>query len=97
MVFCQNCGLRPSSYVIEVSSNGEKKSVCLCESCAVKMGLIENRENKAAMLNNKPMGFCCPTCGTTEENFKSTGFVGCKDCYLAFSSSAKVVENWQGA
>ena len=38
----------------------------------------------------------CPKCGTSQDDFEKTGFVGCKECYYTFVSTQAVVEKWQG-
>ncbi len=97
---CQNCGQRPSSMVFEMIVCGEKKPLCLCKICAQKLGLIESEKNGEAyervLFERSSTKKKCPTCGTTEDAFLDTGFVGCPDCYYVFDSIVNVAEKWHG-
>ena len=96
MLFCQNCNERPGSYVFETNIGGVKKNICLCEACAKKMGLIEQKSTyENVLFKNSNNIRRCPTCNTSEEDFNKFGFVGCSDCYYAFNSVKDNIYKYQ--
>lgn len=57
-------------------------------------GVISNISNSSGESVQKRENLKCPNCGTTEQEFKKTGKVGCSMCYNVFSSEIeKVLKN----
>ena len=78
---CSVCGKAAKRYTIE-KKNGEAV-VELCESCYQKLYGTQDDlfyPKKGTILKE------CPSCGTTYEDFKRTGLLGCANCYKAFEN-----------
>lgn len=97
--YCQSCGQRPSEMTINTTIGGQVKELCLCASCAKRMGLMDFQKNGDAyeqILFSKKSEKVCPNCGMSESGFNETGYAGCSVCYYVFSDAAKMCEKWHG-
>lgn len=85
-MLCACCKKNPAkSYIRKV--DGKELPLNLCEECYEK--LYPEREEQgdffASFVGEKEGGeMCCPACGTTLEDFRHTGLLGCAYCYTAF-------------
>ncbi|MBO5954806.1 MAG: UvrB/UvrC motif-containing protein [Clostridia bacterium] len=90
---CDKCGA-PSVYHSTLIVNGVSKKTSLCRDCAIKEGVFNNQPTNlfddmfssfADMLGFEQVeNVVCPVCKTTLREFKSTGKLGCPNCYDMF-------------
>ena len=76
---CRNCGRPAKRYTVN-SKDGEVY-IELCAECYKRLyadedGLYRGRSNAAPKE--------CPACGTSFEDFRRTGLLGCAECYNTF-------------
>lgn len=92
---CDECGKKPAVYYMKNVINGVTTEKYLCDDCKKKFGftksafpdfgsLFASFANPFAGLD-APRAAKCPTCGYTSGEYLETGFLGCPDCYNAFS------------
>lgn len=93
-MLCDACKKREATYHTIKQYNGIKTETHLCSECRRK--LISESGGAGGLFSElsalfggqeKAAGAVCPKCGTTREEFLSTGFVGCEQCYKAFASA----------
>ena len=89
---CDKCGA-PSVYHSTLIVNGVSKKTSLCRDCAIKEGVFNNQTNLfddmfssfADMIGFEQVkNVVCPVCKTTLREFKSSGVLGCPNCYDMF-------------
>ena len=90
---CDKCGA-PSVYHSTLIVNGVSKKTSLCRDCAIKEGVFNNQPTSlfddmfssfADMLGFEQVeNLVCPVCKTSLREFKSTGKLGCPNCYDMF-------------
>lgn len=92
MAKCDRCG-KDSVYHSTLIVNGVSQSVNLCRECAIKEGVFTSPTN---MLDDMFSSFAdflgfdkfenviCPVCKTSLKEFKTSGMLGCPNCYEAF-------------
>lgn len=90
---CDRCGA-PSVYHSTLIVNGVSQKTSLCRDCAIKEGVFasDNTSLFDEMFSSFSdlLGFehveniVCPICKTTLKEFKSTGKLGCPNCYEIF-------------
>lgn len=90
---CDKCGA-PSVYHSTLIVNGVSKKTSLCRDCAIKEGVFNNQPTSlfddmfssfADMLGFEQVeNVVCPVCKTSLREFKSTGKLGCPNCYESF-------------
>lgn len=73
---CKSCGKIAKSYTL--TRNGTEITVELCESCYKRL------YGDDGFSDETPIKKECPACGTTYEEFRRSGLVGCAECYNAF-------------
>ncbi len=90
---CDKCGA-PSVYHSTLIVNGVSKNTSLCRECALKEGVFN--QQKTSLFDEMFSSFSdllgfeqvenvvCPVCKTTLKEFKSTGRLGCPNCYDMF-------------
>ncbi len=90
---CDKCGA-PSVYRSTLIVNGVSKNTNLCRDCAIKEGVFA--QEKPSLFDEMFSSFAdmlgfeqvenvvCPVCKTTLREFKSTGRLGCPNCYDMF-------------
>lgn len=92
-MLCQNCGKRDATTHYHSVINGVVKDKYLCSECAVaqkQMNLEENDIlkmltsffNDSAVPNLQTVK--CECCGTSFNDIRRTGKVGCGNCYSVF-------------
>ena len=91
---CDKCG-KQSVYRSTLILNGVSQTTNLCRDCAIKEGVFANEPTSLFEEMFSPFfGFMpfenvedvtCPVCKTTLKQFKSTGKLGCANCYEVFS------------
>ena len=90
---CDRCGA-PSVYHSKLIVNGVSQSTNLCRDCAIKEGVFNNQPT--SMFDDILSSFSsflgfeeaedivCPVCKTSLKEFKTTGKLGCSNCYETF-------------
>lgn len=90
---CDKCGA-PSVYHSTLIVNGVSQKTSLCRDCALKEGVFN--QQKTSLFDDIFSSFSdllgyeqienvvCPVCKTTLKEFKSTGRLGCPNCYDMF-------------
>lgn len=95
-MLCSHCNQREASFHYKKISGGKLSQMHLCTECATELGYIGGAEPAFGLEDmlsdffnvlkseHAPSTAICKTCGTTHEQFKKSGFVGCSDCYELF-------------
>lgn len=91
---CDLCDNKANVFLTQIV-NGKMQKVNLCEGCAKEKGVTDPTGFALADLlfgigeeeavAGAPSGDACPTCGTTAEELRKSGRVGCANCYQVFS------------
>ena len=94
MMMCDECGVRPANIHLTTIVGGEKKELNLCSECLARkkefhldFSAIASRINGLLHAQTEETGgpdIRCPRCGTTYDQFRKTGQLGCAQCYDAF-------------
>lgn len=89
-MICSECGKNEATVHSVMYINGVKTEKHLCAECAAKdkisMDMFSPTEFFKGMFDFgsvKP-DLVCSNCGTTLRNFRSSGKLGCSECYSAF-------------
>lgn len=93
-VKCDRCDNEATVHEVTVIG-GKPAERHLCEACAREIGLVAGAPQPVAEILQKIAGAhlshaeparpeaTCPVCGTTFEEFKQSGRLGCPECYKA--------------
>ena len=95
-MLCSNCKKRNATFHYKQILNGTLTETYLCPECAKALGYMDTVHNPfdfGGMLNeflgigvaSKSERNVCPDCGTDFETFRTTGLIGCENCYEKFS------------
>jgi len=99
-MLCGDCNNKDATVYMTTVINGEKVEISLCEECANKKETLSFQNNfsmhsfLASLLtgNTTPniniqykQNKKCPQCGSTYNDFKENGRLGCNICYDTFS------------
>ncbi len=76
-MLCSNCKINEGVHAV-TGADGEE--TFLCGECYARLGAAA----EYAALSHIEEGGRCPVCGTTYDQYKRTGLVGCSACYEAF-------------
>lgn len=97
-MLCQHCKKHEATTHIKTMINGEYTEHMLCPECAHKLGYDNMFSDFSADFGGLLSGFFsnalpaisgaahCDFCGSTLNDIKRTGKVGCADCYDTFFS-----------
>lgn len=109
-MICEQCGENQASLHLVTYVNGEKTEKNICTSCAEKMNMqgvfspfsvgdLFNGFFKAPSLNSAlEKTLQCSHCGMTVNEFKSTGRLGCANCYATFEAQIlPIIKKVQGS
>lgn len=86
---CDRCG-RPASLRLTEVVGGVKRSVPLCNECAMSEGVVMSTTSEAIEIDGETDSLLsalprtCPECGTSDRALRKTGRVGCPECYVTF-------------
>ena len=88
---CNHCDNQATVHLTQIL-NGQMHKMDLCESCAQAKGVtnpenlsISNLMDKVDMdTDNSGTAMVCESCGTTHQEFKKGGRLGCEACYHVF-------------
>ena len=96
---CDECGIRPATIRITTIVNGEKRDRNLCSECMAGSqrfkkdfsnlaghlnGLLDALKSGASKSEEPIPEIECSRCGTTYEQYRKSGMVGCAQCYSDF-------------
>ncbi len=87
---CHHCDSQATVHLTQII-NGQMHKMDLCESCAQEKG-VTNPDNLSIgnLLDDQPKmdestaAMTCESCGTTHQDFKKGGRLGCEACYHVF-------------
>lgn len=84
-MICSNCGA-DTAQIHNLKCGGKETKLTLCSDCFRKLYGENEKDFFTSFLGNVrgKRGKACPTCGTTLDDFRRTGLMGCADCYRAF-------------
>ena len=97
-MLCQHCKKNEATTVVKTMINGEYAEYRLCHECAHELGYDSMFPDFSADFGGLLSSFFsnalpaisgaahCNTCGSTLNDIKRTGQVGCADCYDTFFS-----------
>ena len=99
---CDKCG-KQSVYRSTLIVNGVSQTTNLCRDCAIHEGVFVSEPTSLFDELFSPfVGFMpferveditCPVCKTSLKQFKTTGLLGCANCYDAFNKEiSKIVQ-----
>ena len=81
---CTNCGRNPAKEYVR-KSEGKELKLFLCPSCYEALYPDAGEDDFfTSFLGNVGAKKSCPACGTTLDEFRSSGLLGCAYCYTAF-------------
>jgi len=98
-MMCDECGIRPATIRLTTIVNGEKRDRNLCSECLARSqhfkqdfstlagrlnGLLDALKSGIAKSEESVPDISCSRCGTTYEQFRKTGLLGCAQCYNDF-------------
>ncbi len=109
-MLCERCNAQPATVHMKQIANNEMTELHLCQSCAAEMEIPISFDNifqgfldsfftstggKSAAT---PKNEVCSQCGTTYQDFKNTGRLGCENCYMVFQNELSgIFKNVQGS
>jgi protein arginine kinase activator len=84
-MLCKNCRKNQATKTCEQITDGIKQTEYYCADCYYRLFISVDDLNPApSQGEKKPL--VCSCCGTTEEDFRATGLVGCSQCYQTLAS-----------
>lgn len=98
---CDKCG-NTSVYRSTLIVNGVSQTTNLCRDCAIKEGVFSSNTSLFDDMFSPFFGFIpyekvedltCPVCKTTLKQFKTSGKLGCPNCYEAFRDEISKLVN----
>lgn len=97
---CDRCG-KQSVYRSTLIVNGVSQTTNLCRECAIKEGVFSTEPTSLFEDMFSPfIGFMpfeklddvvCPVCKTSLRQFKTTGVLGCPNCYEVFNKEIAII------
>ena len=87
---CHHCDSQATVHLTQII-NGQMHKMDLCESCAQEKGVTSpDNLSIGSLLDDQPKidastaSMTCESCGTTHQDFKKGGRLGCEACYHVF-------------
>lgn len=105
-MLCTNCGNKEANFHYKYMNNDQVSEVHLCTECAKKLGYLNENENPfnfnfgslfgdflsiPSFMKTPQISASCPSCKTTFDSIKNTGFVGCDKCYDTFADEIEAI------
>lgn len=96
-MLCESCKKRQATVRYRENINGKVTEKFLCAECAKANGYYDKMNvfegsfiNPAEFITSvfepkRSQEVTCKGCGTTSEEFRETGYLGCPDCYATFA------------
>jgi protein arginine kinase activator len=102
---CDKCGDSEAEVHLTQIESGELNTIHLCDACAEEEGVPEGatvgdapladfvaEAGKSASGSMLPAGSeACPYCGTSPEDFRRTGRLGCAQCWAHFEDQLEAL------
>ncbi len=98
-MLCSNCSSKEAAFHYKYIKNGVKSEIHLCSDCAKELGYIKENDSffnpisllgeffsSPSLSHNKSADTRCNVCGTSFEEIRRNGFLGCDKCYEVFSN-----------
>lgn len=108
-MICENCGKNEANVHLTQIINGQKQELNICENCAREIEGFQSPFSFQNILSGimdymspavqtvKSYEAVCKNCGTSYNDFKKTGLLGCSECYKSFAPYINtVVKRVQG-
>jgi len=101
---CVLCKVNEATVYFKQVAKGNSYEMNICESCAVKYGLILNPAaditdmifGQTAKTEGRDKGKSCPACGLSASAFAAKSRLGCSVCYATFHKElVSILENVQ--
>lgn len=97
-MLCSNCGIKDANFHYKYMTGGKLTELHLCTDCAKELGYLKDNEklfNLGSILGDflsipktsaaSQSTLICPSCSTTFDSVRRTGFLGCDKCYDTFA------------
>ena len=101
-MLCERCQDQPAEVHLTTIENDEMATLHLCTACAEQQGIHTSAAAPApladflahlgASAEEGPQSSTsepCPYCGTSSEEFRRTGRLGCPECYVHFEGQLR--------
>ncbi len=88
-MICDVCGKRAASLFDRIIENGKAVEYAYCEACYCGLLKIGKTPSEVARERISRIGKECGICGTTKEQFESSLFFGCPECYREMREVAR--------
>lgn len=108
-MMCESCGKNEAHVHLTKIINGAKQELNICENCAKELDAFQSPFSFQNILSGimeymspttqiaKSYEIVCENCGTTYNDFKKYGLLGCSECYKSFAPYINtVVKRVQG-
>ncbi len=82
-MICSRCGKETKQFIMRRIRDDDTR-VALCPAC--NRELFPGAAEQAVPREGRAETGRCPACGTTMEEFRRTGLLGCAHCYTAFAA-----------
>lgn len=82
-MICEKCKQNPASQFIEMLCDGVLEEVYVCSNCAAN-------QPKEKFFDQDKAALVC-TCGTSFEEIRESGYVGCLKCYQTFAEQLQPI------
>lgn len=83
-MICSSCGAQ-NARVYRRMIDGRERELTLCPSCFEKLYPEKEPDLLSSFMGRTGgSGKVCPSCGTSFEEYRLTGLLGCAECYNAF-------------
>lgn len=101
-MLCSNCGIKDANFHYKHISGGQLTELHLCSDCAKELGYIKENDNPFSLSSffgdflsapkaSSPGTLRCPSCSTTFDSVRRTGFLGCDKCYETFANPVEAM------
>jgi protein arginine kinase activator len=110
---CGECGEREAVVHVTTVKDGEVRTVGLCDQCAAAKGIPTSTTAEQSPLGGflsalwktaeapegqAPMAEHCPGCGARFQDFRSTGRLGCAECWRTFEPALRqLIRRYHGS
>jgi protein arginine kinase activator len=97
MHLCDDCGSNPATIHLTHIKNETTTVSHLCNDCAKNRGIAISLEQSIEPIPGKQPEIkavpetLCPNCGQSLSEFKTSGRLGCAQCYAAFQNDIDIV------
>ena len=101
-MLCERCQERNAEVHLTSIENDEMATVHLCTTCAAEQGITGSTPAPAPLADflahigksvddpsRSEVSEPCPYCGTSSEDFRHTGRLGCPQCYTHFEGQLR--------